>query len=456
MDRKGQAFLAGPLKEIGRVPLGQGQKAQTAPEGLLGVAPGGEDPRDDLPGGRPDLRGPGEEALRVPAVHSLVGLGHMRGQGGVSAGRGVLSMAGHPLALVEDLHDGVGDAEADLLVDQGVGHRVKVAVHLHVIVDMDLGLLPAGQLVAVGGKRRKSGFFLGEEELLSRPGPASLEGTAVEIVQQTPDRLVQRDEVEEGPRPEPGQDPAGDQLDRLLCGSLVLWTFDTRWKNRRRIMLRHLPVGLVGEGLVEIGGGDAALEVIGDQEGGNASQKLEATDMGADPGGQILAWGGLGEHVVREPEGGDEDLGFRCHLPGPGILDRDGGAGIVDEEPVPRGVGVPVGGLQALGIGGVMDTEAGVGISPLFAPLPILFPEEQKGDAFMALKFPMNLIPVREGPGRRRGSFLLFQNLRQKRLAAGIGQGPGNGLELPEVFGNRGCGQGQALGNGSSRHVHLA
>jgi hypothetical protein len=27
---------------------------------------------------------------------------------------------------------------------------------------------------------------------------------------------------------------------------------------------------------------------------------------------------------------------------------------------------------------------------------------------------------------------------------------------LPEVFGNRGCGQGKALGNGSSRHVHLA
>ena len=140
-------------------------------------------------------------------------------------------------------------------------------------------------------------------------------------------------------------------------------------------MLRHLAVGLVGERLVEIGGGDAALEIIGDQEGGNPAQELEATDMGTDPEGLILALCGLGEHVVREPQDGDENPGFQRHF---------------------------------------------------------------------------------SCPGRRRGSFLLLQNLSQNRLASRIGQRLGNRLELFEILGNGGCGQGQALGNGSSRHFHLA
>ena len=39
-------------------------------------------------------------------------------------------------------------------------------------------------------------------------------------------------------------------------------------------MLRHFSVGLVDEGLEEIGGGDAAFEDVRDQEDGTASQEL--------------------------------------------------------------------------------------------------------------------------------------------------------------------------------------
>ena len=103
-----------------------------------------------------------------------------------------------------------------------------------------------------------------------------------------------------------------------------------------------------------------------------------------------------------------------------------------------------------------MLAEAGVGISPLLDRLPVLLPEKQEGDTLVALKLPMDLVPVRFDPGRGCRSFLLLQNLCQKSLGTRFRQGPGNEFELPKVLGNGGRGQGQALGNGSSRHFHLA
>ncbi len=156
--------------------------------------------------------------------------------------------------------------------------------------------------------------------------------------------------------------------------------------------------------------------------------------MGADPAGEVLARRRLGEHVVREPQNGDEDLGGSRHLSCSGIVDGNRRSGVVEEEPVPGGIGVPEGRLQPFGIGGIVKTEAGVGIPPLPGGDPVLLPEEQEGHPLVALKFPVNLSPVRFDPGRRRGSFLLLQSLGQKRLAARFGQGPGNRLKLLEVL----------------------
>ena len=132
---------------------GQAQESQTASIGLLGMTAGGQERLHHLSGRTSDPAGPLQEAFRTPAAHGLMGVGHVRGQRGVTAGCGILSMAGHAGAVLEDLHDGVGDADPDLLVDQGVGDGVKMAVHLDVIVDMDFGLLPAGQFVADRRKR---------------------------------------------------------------------------------------------------------------------------------------------------------------------------------------------------------------------------------------------------------------------------------------------------------------
>ena len=73
-------------------------------------------------------------------------------------------MAGHALAAVEAFHGGGGQAHVELAPDEGVGDGVVVALDLDVVVDVDSGLLPFGEHVALGGKgskrvdnRRKSG-----------------------------------------------------------------------------------------------------------------------------------------------------------------------------------------------------------------------------------------------------------------------------------------------------------
>ena len=73
-----------------------------------------------------------------------------------------------------------------------------------------------------------------------------------------------------------------------------------------------------------------------------------------------------------------------------------------------------------------MQAEAGGGISPLLDRLPVLFPEEQEGDALVALELPMDLVPVRFDLGRGCRSFLLLQNLGQKCLRTRFRQGTEN------------------------------
>lgn len=154
-DPQSESPLTGVLEGRGRVLPGQGQESQTASIGLLGMPAGGQEDLHHLSRCIPDPAGPLQEAFRTPAAHGLVGLGHMGGQSGVAAGSGILFVAGHPFPVMEDLHDGLGDADPDLLVDQGMGNGVEVAVHLDVVVDMDPGLLPAGQLHSgwTGGDR---------------------------------------------------------------------------------------------------------------------------------------------------------------------------------------------------------------------------------------------------------------------------------------------------------------
>jgi len=131
-DPQGEGPPTGVLEGRGRVLPGQGQEAQTASIGLLGMTAGGQEDFHHLPRCIPDPAGPLQEAFRTPAAHGLVGGGHVGGQRGVTAGSGILFVTGHPFPVMENLHDGVGDADPDLLVDQGMGNGVEMMVHLFV------------------------------------------------------------------------------------------------------------------------------------------------------------------------------------------------------------------------------------------------------------------------------------------------------------------------------------
>ena len=62
-------------------------------------------------------------------------------------------MAGHPPSLREDLDRGGAQAHLHPLADQLVGDAVAVAVDLDVVVDVDGGHLPGGELVGLRRQR---------------------------------------------------------------------------------------------------------------------------------------------------------------------------------------------------------------------------------------------------------------------------------------------------------------
>ena len=53
-------------------------------------------------------------------------------------------MTGHPVSSVETLDSVVGDADIELLLDQGIRHRVVMFFDLHVVVDVNPRLLSLG------------------------------------------------------------------------------------------------------------------------------------------------------------------------------------------------------------------------------------------------------------------------------------------------------------------------
>ena len=131
------------------------------------MAPRAEHGGDQRTGIGSDLLGPAGEALRGPAAHASVFLGHVLVGGGVTADERGAHVAGHALPAVQALHGVGGQACVELAPDQGVGDGVVMAVDLDVVVDVDPDLLPLGEHVALGGQRAKRGAV----ELLEQRAP---------------------------------------------------------------------------------------------------------------------------------------------------------------------------------------------------------------------------------------------------------------------------------------------
>ena len=61
--------------------------------------------------------------------------------------------SGHPFAPTQALHGGGGVLDVHLFLHQPVGHGVVVALNLYMVIELDRGLFPAGQLAGHGRKR---------------------------------------------------------------------------------------------------------------------------------------------------------------------------------------------------------------------------------------------------------------------------------------------------------------
>jgi hypothetical protein len=146
-----------------------------------------------------------------------MGTGHVRGVGAMAPAAIAPKVSGNALAAMEHLDRVRGDAEVDLLADQGVRHRTEEALDLDVIVEADARQTPLG-IDIFGGRQPTQQRTLDHLEQLA---PADAEATHRALVhsrQHLSDRRVAFGEREEGEvaqtaediglgKPHPGLDP---------------------------------------------------------------------------------------------------------------------------------------------------------------------------------------------------------------------------------------------------------
>jgi hypothetical protein len=66
-------------------------------------------------------------------------------------------VTGYPLALMEQFDHLRAEAGSELLLDQGIGHRIGVPLDVDRVVDVDPQPFPLGVVVGIGGQRSSGG-----------------------------------------------------------------------------------------------------------------------------------------------------------------------------------------------------------------------------------------------------------------------------------------------------------
>ena len=257
--------------------LAQAQNAQARPVGLLRMRPGSQKMFDERLGRGADLGRPAHQPSRRPVQVFLVlrqVLGH-RGMAPLGKRAGV---AGHPLAAAEHFDHGSREPDVNLLSQETIRHRVVMSVHLNVAVDVDPGQFPLGELV--GGLRQGGeGGLVGAGEQGLPVARQFLEGTGVHILEQLADGLIEFGQAEETPVAQPRQDPALDDEQGAFHLGLVPGFPRPDGQYGHAMVGSEFPVGGIEFGVVEGGVLDAALEVFGHQDFGNAAIEGEHPAM---------------------------------------------------------------------------------------------------------------------------------------------------------------------------------
>src|SRR6516225_545770 len=175
----------------------QPHDTQTSTEALFGMRPAGEDGDDQSFGARANTPPPALEALRRPLGITTMGAGHVLGIGAVEPAAIAPGMSGDTLAAVEHLDGVCGDADVDLLADQGVRHRIEEALDLDVVIKADAGQPPFAVDV-FRNRQRLQRRTLDRFEQLAPADPEATHRALVHPGQHLLDRGVALGEREEG------------------------------------------------------------------------------------------------------------------------------------------------------------------------------------------------------------------------------------------------------------------
>src|SRR5260221_4620493 len=234
-----------------------GQRENGA-EAKLWIAVSPEDARNHAPNRRSDRVAPRLHSGGRPLAVVAVGLGLVLFARDVRAFRSEATRVRRDaFAAVKDLDRAARRADVHRGADELARCAVVSVVEGHVVIDVDLRLLPMAQLVA---PRRKSlhGRPVDAFEGRTTATIEFLEGARVELFEKLGDRLVQRGKAEELAVAESGEDPSLRDEHAGLDLCLVSRLGRTRRDDRRLVMLTELEVRRVDLRVVPVGARDGA------------------------------------------------------------------------------------------------------------------------------------------------------------------------------------------------------
>ena len=211
-----------------------------------------------------------------------------------------------------------------------MGYRVEELVDLDVVIDVDAGELPDGELVIALRQSSHCRPVDRFEQLLAAETetPHDVIVDAFNGTAYCPIGIGEREERLMAQAPE---DVELRYAHPRFHFCLVPWTAGSGGKHADVVMRGHLAVAAVDLGIVERRLLDAGFEVVGDEQARHAAQMAEHAHVRLDPVLQRLRPGRLRVGVAGSAHHADEDLRFP-HLAAVRVHDRDLLAGVVDEQ----------------------------------------------------------------------------------------------------------------------------
>jgi hypothetical protein len=229
-------------------------------------------------------------------------------------------------------------------------------------------------------------------------------------------------EREEGVVPEPGQYPTLHDVDADLHLGLIAGLGRAGGDEGKTIMPGEGRIGAIALRFIAVGPGHGRLEVIGDDDLGDATKGGTGPDMGADPVGPTLGPGRLGIGGVRGPKDRYEDRHFRP-FPAVAVDHRNARPGVINTELLPRAVGLAQHQSKVLRPGSRSVTKPAVRQAVGRGRL-LFLPQQKQRDA-LPCEFALDGGPIRhQMRGGDAGRDARKQPPCQRALIIGVGQGP--------------------------------